>query len=89
MRFKDMVFGEIMTNMVLIRANKLLLAWGIPIIMICAYLDCLIVGYHDFWGYLWLCAWEYTIYYFGVLTGVFMYHNYLRKNESQSNNHNQ
>ncbi len=47
-----------------------LLILAIPLILIGAWLDTIFLSIHSFKQYVYICVWEYSILWFGVLIGV-------------------
>lgn len=52
------------------KLNIILLIGALPIIMAGAYLDATLEGYRTFWSYVYICTWEYMIFWLGMVVGV-------------------
>jgi len=59
--------------------KKKVFLWAIPVIMVCAYLDTLFIGLHSFWDYVYICIWEYCIFWCGFYFGEKLLRNKLKK----------
>ena len=42
---------------------------AIPIIVLCAFFDWVLIGSFNLVQYIWLCAWEYCIFWMGIWIG--------------------
>jgi len=48
------------------------LGTAIPVITLGAFLDVYLLGAHSFWEYVFVCAWEYTIFWNGIWIGIYI-----------------